>query len=95
MNYKLKGCVTSNSTFFLALIYHPSEPQHYDDFNDLIAKLLSQSLPTATTLIGHDINADVGTKLTPDIADFSDVLRPHELNKRNEKGSKSYPSFRP
>jgi hypothetical protein len=34
-----------------------------------------------------DINADVGTKLTPDSADFSDVLGPHGLNKRNEKGS--------
>jgi hypothetical protein len=75
--------IKGNSTFFLTSIYHPYEPQHYDDFNDLVATLLSQSPPKATILIGHDINADVGTKLTPDSADFSDVLGPHGFNKRN------------
>ena len=61
----------------------------FDNFLDRITPILSNVNNTGRDnfmLLGHDINAGVGTRSTDIENKFEDVIGPHGINSRNQKG---------
>ena len=80
---KLRAKATN---IFLSSVYHPWEPELYDDFNDTITECLSKVPQNSIRIIGHDLNASVGIRTVDDEGTTNDVLGPFGFNNRNEKG---------
>eukprot|EP00956_Cyclotella_meneghiniana_P040928 scaffold209475_cov73-Cyclotella_meneghiniana.AAC.1 len=75
---------------FLASIYHPHKKELYEEFNDLATSLLQKAPQNAIKIIGHDINASLGIRHDDDPEELHhQILGPHGLNNRNEKGIKA------
>ena len=74
---------------FIASIYHPWEPDDYDDFNSTASTLLSRVPDNSIKIIGHDLNASVGVRKPDDPECISQVIGPYGLDNRNEKGSQA------
>jgi hypothetical protein len=76
----------SDQKLFIASIYHPWKEEEYDDFNETACQLLSQAPHNAIKIVGHDLNANIGTHMTKDKGAHNNIIGPFGINNRNKKG---------
>eukprot|EP00956_Cyclotella_meneghiniana_P030304 scaffold75760_cov60-Cyclotella_meneghiniana.AAC.14 len=86
-----KGKVVKNkyTKLFISSIYHPWELEIYDEFNSLTSTLLSKAPENSVNIVGHDLNASVGTRNPEDSEEVNNVVGPVGFNNRNEKGGQA------
>ena len=82
--------------FFIASCYHPHQEEIFNQFKDTITTLLfSQVQNNATLLLGHDINANLGTRSTCATESYEDVLGPYGIEKETKRECQPSISFKP
>jgi hypothetical protein len=68
----------------LCSIYHPVDNKEYKNFNSTLSLLLNHLPPKSNIILGHDINANVGTNANSG-KNFRDTIGPFGIENRNKK----------
>jgi hypothetical protein len=66
-------------------IYHPFDNIEFEDFNTILSSILTQSPPDTNIILGHDINANVGTS-SNNGQHFKETIGTYGIENRNKKG---------
>ncbi len=66
-------------------IYHPVDNIEFEDFNTILSSILTQSSPDKNIILGHDINANVGTSSNNGQL-FKETIGSYGIENRNKKG---------
>jgi hypothetical protein len=70
----------------LCSIYHPVDNKEYKNFNSTLSSLLNHIPQKSNTILGHDINANIGTNANSG-QNFKDTIGPFRIKNRNKKGT--------
>jgi hypothetical protein len=70
----------------LCSIYHPVDDEEYENFNSTLSSLLNHIPQKSNIILGHDINANIGTNTTSG-QNFKDTIGPFRIENRNKKGT--------
>ena len=70
----------------LCSIYHPVDNKEYENFNSTLSSLLNYLPQKLNIILGHDINANIGTNANSG-QNFRDTIGPLGIKNRNKKGT--------
>jgi hypothetical protein len=66
-------------------IYHPVDNIEFEDFNTILSSIFTQTPPDTNIILGHDINANVGTS-SNNGQHFKETIGTYGVENRNKKG---------
>ena len=80
---KLKGSLN----LLISSLYHPVDTKEHNNLSDILVSFFKKHRKKQELIIGHDINANVGTRDPQATYDYNNVLGPHGIDNRNPKGT--------
>ena len=67
-------------------IYHPVDNVEFENFNTILSSILTQSPPDTNIILGHDINANIGTS-SNNGQHFKNTIGTYGIEKGTRKAS--------